>query len=96
MCSCMQPLLHALCSAQPFVWIAAIKDQCLILLPGTESDSRYTSILPPEAEEVSFEEAQKYFHHGACGMHTLARPREQLGRHAHPCLAAPKSLHFRF
>lgn len=25
---------------------------------------RYTSILPPEAEEISFEEAQKYFHHG--------------------------------
>ncbi|GAB4815612.1 hypothetical protein N2152v2_008068 [Parachlorella kessleri] len=25
----------------------------------------YTSILPPEAEEITFEEAQKYFHHGA-------------------------------
>jgi len=25
----------------------------------------YTSVLPPEAEEISLEEAKKYFHHGA-------------------------------
>eukprot|EP00850_Spirogloea_muscicola_P002016 SM000007S20976 [mRNA] locus=s7:1337418:1338669:+ [translate_table: standard] len=26
----------------------------------------YTSVIPPEATEISFEKAQKFFHHGAC------------------------------
>lgn len=38
-----------------------------VLFPEPRLPARgcsYTSILPREAEEITFEEAQKYFHHG--------------------------------
>jgi len=42
---------------------------------------KYTSVMPPEAEEITLEEAQEYFHHGAVLETIMAQMNGEQGQH---------------